>query len=67
VGHLLEDPKTLTVYGDAPPGIYDVRVTVFKKQNEAFEHLPVISDRGEMLANHITLTSVRVQPPESTP
>jgi 4-amino-4-deoxy-L-arabinose transferase-like glycosyltransferase len=67
VGHLLEDPKTLTVYGDAPPGIYDVRVTVFKKQDEAIEHLPVISDRGEMLVNHVTLTRVRVQPPAGAP
>jgi hypothetical protein len=66
VGHLLEDPKTLTVYTDAPPGVYDVRVTVFKKQEEKLLHLPVISDRGEMLVNHVTLTRVRVQPPEGT-
>ncbi len=66
-GNLLEDPKTLAVRADAPPGVYDVRVAVFKKQDEALEHLPVISDRGEMLANHITLTSVRVQPPEGAP
>jgi hypothetical protein len=65
-GHLLEDPKTLAVHTDARPGIYDVRVTVFKKQDEEFIHLPVISDRGEMLVNYITLTSVRVQPPEGT-
>jgi len=62
VGHLLEDPKTLTVYGDAPPGIYDVRVTVFKKLDGEFIHLPVISDRGEMLSNYIVLTKVRVEP-----
>jgi hypothetical protein len=61
-GHLLEDPKALTVRTDAPPGIYDVRVTVFKKQDEEFIHLPVISGRGEMLANHILLTKVRVEP-----
>jgi hypothetical protein len=61
-GHLLEDPKTLTVHANAQPGIYDVRVTVFKKQDEEFIHLPVISDRGEMLANHILLTKVRVEP-----
>jgi hypothetical protein len=62
VGHLLGDPKTLAVRADAPPGIYDVRVTVFKKQDEELLHLPVISDRGEMLVNHVTLTRVRVQP-----
>jgi hypothetical protein len=62
-GHLFEDPKTLTVRGDAPPGVYAVRVTVFKKQDEAFIYLPVISERGEMLINHTTLTNVLVQVP----
>jgi hypothetical protein len=66
-GHLLEDPKTLAVRADALPGIYDVRVTVFRKQDESFEHLPVISNRGEMLANHITLTRMRVQPSGNVP
>ncbi len=61
-GHLLEDPKTLTVRADAQPGVYDVRVTVFKKQDGEFIHLPVISDRGEMLSNHVRLTKVRVDP-----
>jgi hypothetical protein len=61
-GHLLEDPKTLVVRADAPPGVYDVRVTVFKKQDETFEHLPVISNGGEMLANHVVLTKIRVEP-----
>jgi hypothetical protein len=65
-GHLLEDPKTLSVRDDAPPGIYAVHITVFKKQNGEFIHLPVISERGEMLADHVTLTNVRVQPPEDT-
>jgi hypothetical protein len=61
-GRLLEDPKTLTVLADAQPGVYDVRVAVFKKQDGEFIHLPVISDRGEMLSNHVQLTKVRVAP-----
>ena len=61
-GHLLGDPKRLTVRADAAPGTYDIQVTVYKKQDEELVYLPVISDRGEMLVNHITLTSVRVQP-----
>ena len=61
-GRLLEDPKTLTVRPDAQPGVYDVHITVFKKQDEEFIHLSVISDRGEMLSNHIRLTKVRVDP-----
>jgi hypothetical protein len=59
-GNLLEDPKTLAVRANAQPGIYDVHVTVFKKQDGEFIHLPVISDCGEMLSNHIRLTKVRV-------
>jgi hypothetical protein len=61
-GHLLKDPKTLAVHADAQPGVYDVRVTVFKKQDGEFIHLPVISDRGEMLSNYIRLAKVRVAP-----
>jgi hypothetical protein len=61
-GNLLEDPKTLAVRADAPPGVYDVQITVFKKQDEEFIHLPVISAQGEMLSNHILLTQVRVEP-----
>ncbi|MBN1976944.1 MAG: glycosyltransferase family 39 protein [Anaerolineae bacterium] len=61
-GNLLEDPKTLAVRADALPGVYDVQITVFKKQDEEFIHLPVISERGEMLSNHVLLTQVRVEP-----
>ncbi|MFL7793611.1 MAG: hypothetical protein AB8I69_15825, partial [Anaerolineae bacterium] len=61
-GNLLEDPKTLAVRADAPPGVYDVQITVFKKQDEEFIHLPVISGRGEMLSNHTQLTKIRVEP-----
>jgi 4-amino-4-deoxy-L-arabinose transferase-like glycosyltransferase len=61
-GNLLEDPKTLVVSADAAPGVYDVRITVFRKQDETFVHLPVISARGEMLTNHQTLTRIRVVP-----
>lgn len=53
--NLLEDPKTLVVRTGAPPGVYGVHVTMFKKQDGEFIHLPVISKRGEMLSNHIVL------------
>jgi hypothetical protein len=61
-GDMLQDTKTLAVSADAPPGVYEVRITVFHKQDDAFAHLPVISARGEMLANHQVLTRVRVVP-----
>jgi hypothetical protein len=60
-GNLLADPKPLTVRTDAPPGTCEVRVTVYKKQDEGFIYLPVISDRGEMLANYVVLTKIRVE------
>jgi hypothetical protein len=61
-GSLLEDPKALAVSADAAPGIYRLRITVFRRQDGEFAHLPIISDRGEMLSHHITLTRVRVEP-----
>ena len=60
--NLLKDTKTLAVSAGAPPGVYEVRITVLHKQDEAFIHLPVVSSRGEMLANHQVLTRVRVLP-----
>jgi hypothetical protein len=48
--------------GDVPPGVYDVQVVVYVQADGEFVHLPVISDVGEMLANHQILTRVRVVP-----
>lgn len=61
-GHLLGDPKRLTVRADAAPGTYDIQVTVYKKQDGELIYLPVISDRGEMLYNRVFLTRVRILP-----
>jgi hypothetical protein len=61
-GYVLQDLKTLAVSADAPPGVYEVRIAVFRKQDETFVHLPVISSRGEMLSNYQVLTRVRVVP-----
>ena len=47
--------------GDEQDGLV-LQITVFKKQDEKFIHLPVISERGEMLSNHVLLTQVRVEP-----
>jgi hypothetical protein len=61
-GNLLGDPKVLAVRADAPPGIYDVQVTVYRQQDGELIYLPVISERGEMLVNQVLLTKVRVGP-----
>jgi hypothetical protein len=61
-GNLLADPKALSVGADAPPGVYDVQVTVYRRQDGALVYLPVISERGEMLVNQVLLTKVQVGP-----
>ncbi len=61
-GNLLGDPKTLVVRAEAPPGVYDVQVTAYRQRDGEFIYLPVISERGEMLANQVLLTKVRVGP-----
>ncbi|RLC98366.1 MAG: hypothetical protein DRI77_05175 [Chloroflexi bacterium] len=60
-GRLVTDIHTLAV-GDVPSGVYDVQVVVYVQEGEEFVHLPVISQKGEMLSSHILLTRVRVQP-----
>jgi hypothetical protein len=61
-GDLLADPKALSVRVDAPPGVYDVQVTVYRRRDGGLVYLPVISDRGEMLVNQVLLTKVQVGP-----
>ena len=60
-GQMVVDAHSLVV-GDVPPGVYDVQVVVYVQEDGEFVHLPVISDAGEMLANHQILTRIRVLP-----
>jgi len=61
-GQKFVDPYTLAVFPDAPPGVYDVRVAVYLFEDGEITHLPVIPTDGEMLAEHVVLTRVRVVP-----
>ena len=62
-GELVVDTRTLTIFPDTPPGAYDLQVTVYVfEEDEQLAHLPVISQKGEMLSSHVLLTRVRVQP-----
>jgi len=61
-GQVLADVRTLEVYPDAPPGVYDVRVAVYVSEEGEIVHLPVIPAGGQMLSNHVVLTRVRVAP-----
>jgi len=61
-GETVVDARPLTVYPDAPPGVYDVRIAVYVLREGEIVHLPVIPDVGGMLADHVLLTKVRVMP-----
>jgi len=61
-GQVLADVRTLQIFPDAPPGVYDVRVTVYVQEQGEIIHLPIIPEGGRMLADHVLLTRVRVVP-----
>jgi plastocyanin len=61
-GQTIVDAIPLAVYADAPAGPYDVRIAVYRHQQDDIVHLPMTPPGGRMQANHITLTRVRVAP-----
>ena len=58
----IADARALAVSADVPPGVYDVRLAVYVVGDAGIVHLPVVSERGAQLADHVTLTRVRVVP-----
>jgi len=58
----LTEVRGLSVYPDALPGSYDLRLAVYVLEEGEIVHLPLVSQAGEMLADHIVLTRVRVEP-----
>ena len=61
-GVLIEDAYNLTI-SDVPPGIYDVRLTVYRFDEEgSIVTRPTIPEGGRMQATHVVLTRVRVEP-----
>jgi 4-amino-4-deoxy-L-arabinose transferase-like glycosyltransferase len=61
-GQKIADARALIIFPDTPAGFYDAWVAVYTSQEGKLVHLPVISESGEMLSNHIVLTRVRVMP-----
>jgi len=60
-GQQVVEQRALTVYPDAPPGSYDLRVTVYVLRGEEIVRLPLISATGAQLEDHVVLTRVRVR------
>jgi len=59
---LIEDAYNLTI-ADVPPGDYDVRLTVYRFDEEGnIVTLPTIPEGGRMQATHVVLTQMRVTP-----
>jgi len=59
-GQPVSDTHVLTIYPDAPPGVYDVRVVVYTLEGSTIVHPPIIA-HGQMLSDFVVLTRVRVQ------
>jgi len=61
-GMLVEDAYELSIL-DVPPGVYDVRLTVYRFDEEGgIVPLPTIPEGGRMQATHVVLTRMRVVP-----
>jgi hypothetical protein len=61
-GQVLADRHELTIYPEALPGVYNVRVVVYALEEGSIEHLPTVATDGQMQATHVVLTTVRVLP-----
>jgi 4-amino-4-deoxy-L-arabinose transferase-like glycosyltransferase len=61
-GDRVVDERQLAIHPDAAPGVYDVRIVVYSAGEEGLELLPIVSQGGEQLADHVVLTRVRVTP-----
>jgi hypothetical protein len=59
---VIVDRRALNIFPDAPSGEYDVRLAVYAVESGEIVHLPVISEVGQMLSNHVVLTRVKVRP-----
>jgi hypothetical protein len=61
-GRVVVDRRELTVYPEAPSGVYNVRVVVYVMEEGSIEHLPTVAANGQMQATHVVLTTIRVLP-----
>lgn len=58
----LVDAIPLTVFPDAAPGPYTLRIAVYRHQEGTIVHLPVTHPGGQMQSEQVTLAPMRVIP-----
>jgi hypothetical protein len=62
VGQQVVDRRELTVYADAPPGAYDLRILVYDE--ETMTRMRIIDDQGRVLPDdYLTLDRFRISGP----
>ena len=61
-GQTLAETRTLPIAADALPGVYDLRLAVYRMSATGdLEHLPIVWQPGQMPAKSVILTRVRVE------
>ena len=60
-GELIAEPRALTIFDDAPPGVYDVYIAVYPSDDPG-TLLVVTPSSGRLQTDHVVLTTVRVLP-----
>ncbi len=61
-GEAIDDTIPLTIFPDAEPGPYRLRIAVYVHEEAELRHLPVTPAGGQMQTSAIELTGVRVLP-----
>ncbi len=60
-GELIAEPRALTIFDDAPPGVYDVYIAVYPSDDPG-ALLVVTPSGGRLQTDHVVLTTVCVLP-----
>lgn len=64
-GVIIEDAHTLSVQADAPPGIYEIEVGLYREAPDGtFPRLRIFTPDGGQASNFTYLSRVRIVPPE---
>ncbi|HOT90187.1 MAG TPA: glycosyltransferase family 39 protein [Anaerolineae bacterium] len=62
MGQRVDESRTLTIAADAPPGVYNLQLAIYRLNAAGtLEHLPIVWEKGQMPAKTVVLTRVRVQ------